>query len=92
MRAEAARLKDRIQSATQLKRWVQAVVVVWGDFDGGESEHQGVLYIGGDRLEGWLRRQPHRLSRRDTELIQLGLKAEIIVPRAPRLMPSSATE
>jgi hypothetical protein len=87
MGGRAAELKEKIQSATGLTYFVHPVVVVWGDFSVGEGKHGGVDYIGGDRLEAWLRRQRKRLSPRDAELIRLGLEAEIIVARAKPLLP-----
>lgn len=86
MNAEARRLKELIRASTGLTYTVRAVVVVWGHFPAGEGCHGGVHYVAGERLEGWLRAQPMRLSNRDAELIRLGLEAEIIVPRAKPLI------
>jgi hypothetical protein len=87
MRGDAKHLKERVCAATGLTYWVQPVVVIWGAFGPSEVERDGVAYLQGTRLADWLRNQPHRLSRRDAELIQLGLEAEIIVPRAAPLVP-----
>ena len=92
MWSEGKRLKERIRSATRLTYPVQLVVVVWGDFAPSEVLHDGVTYLKGAKLADWLRDQPHRLSRRDAELIQLGLEAEIIVPRAAPLVPRTESK
>jgi hypothetical protein len=44
--------------------WVQAVVVVWGDFPQGEYEERDVVYLAGERLRSWLegRASPERLN------------------------------
>ena len=90
MGAAAAELKARIQSATGLTYFVHPVVVVWGYFPAGQGLHDGVDYVSGTLLEGWLRKQRRRLSPRDAEFIQLGLESEIIVPRAKPLLPPAA--
>jgi hypothetical protein len=89
MRGDAKHLKERIRAVTGLTYWVQPVVVIWGDFDSSEIQHDGIAYLEGRRLRDWLQNQPHRLSRRDAELIQLGLEAEMIVPRAAPLVPTA---
>jgi hypothetical protein len=89
MRGSAQELKQRIQATTRLSYWVQPVVVVWGDFAQRKATHDGVEYIAGDELETWMRAHPARMSRRDAELIQLGLESEIIVPRTPSLLPAA---
>lgn len=35
-------------------RWVQAVVVIWGEFPQRVVEHERVVYVDGDELVGWL--------------------------------------
>lgn len=86
---EAVNLKSRIEAETGLRRWVQAVVVVWGDFGQGASEVDNVVYLAGDELESWLRSRPARLSPRDLSLLQHGMDSELIVPRAAPLVPST---
>jgi hypothetical protein len=85
MRGAAVHLKDRVAACTGLTYWVQAVVVIWGHFPEGETEHENVTYVSGDRLVAWLTQQPIRLSPRDQQLIRLGLDAEVVVPRASPL-------
>jgi hypothetical protein len=60
MRARAAELKERIEADTGARQWVQALVVVWGDFQAGVVEHDRVVYVAGDRLARWLESQPSR--------------------------------
>jgi hypothetical protein len=92
MRGAAAHLKDQIAATTDLTYWVQAVVVIWGDFPEREAERDKVAYVSGDHLEAWLSRQPDRLSPRDQRLIQLGLDAEIVVGRATPMIPAAEPE
>lgn len=54
MRRRAAELKEWIEEDTGQRLWVQAVVVIWGDFPAGLIEHDRVIYIAGDRLADWL--------------------------------------
>lgn len=83
MRGASARLKERIESATQLRPWVQAVVVVWGSFPQGRAEGDRVVYVAGERLADWLIEQDERLAPRDQRLIELALEAELVAPPAP---------
>jgi hypothetical protein len=85
MRGAAVDLKERVAATTGLTYWVQAVVVIWGTFLEGEAERDNVAYVSGDQLVAWLSQQPVRLSPRDQQLIQLGLDAEVVVPRATPL-------
>jgi hypothetical protein len=51
-----------LASAVRLGRGVRAVVVVWGDFPRGVVEDDGVAYVHGDELAGWLRSSALRLA------------------------------
>lgn len=82
MRGAAANLKEHIESATQLRPWVQAVVVIWGDFPIGQGEGDRVVYVAGDRLASWLRCRDETLSPRNQRLVQLALEAELVAPPA----------
>ena len=42
--------------------WVQAVVVVWGDFPQGYHEEQDVIYLRADRLVPWLCALPEKVN------------------------------
>lgn len=83
MRGAAARLKKRVESATHVRPWVQAVVVVWGEFPEARAEGDRVVYVAGAGLCEWLKAQQGRLSVRDQRLVELALDAEIVAPPAP---------
>ncbi|MDX6481936.1 MAG: hypothetical protein QOG85_2446 [Gaiellaceae bacterium] len=88
---EAINLKERIQTTTGVScKWVQAIVVIWGDFPEAETEQDDVLYIAGERLEGWLRDRRGRLSEHDLRLVQAGFEAEVIVGAADPLVPDAS--
>jgi hypothetical protein len=61
-RGSAVRLKELLQQATGESTWVQAIVVVWGDFPQRVVEHDKVVYMSGNELRGWLQAQPIRLG------------------------------
>jgi hypothetical protein len=42
--------------------WVQAVVVIWGDFAQGVHEERDVVYVDGSRLRDWLLSQRPRVN------------------------------
>jgi hypothetical protein len=85
MRGAAAGLKERIEETTQLRPWVQAVVVIWGDFPEGIAEGDRVVYIAGHRLNEWLRSHATKLNPRNERLIELALDAELVAPPAPAI-------
>lgn len=87
MCAAAARLKDRIESETQVRPWVQAVVVIWGNFPQRQTEEGRVVYVAGDDLRCWLMTQKGRLSPRDQRLIELALDAGLVAPPAEPIAP-----
>ncbi len=60
VRRDAARVADEIARSSGEREWVQPVVVVWGDFETGLVEADGVVYVHGDRLVDWLRSIPPR--------------------------------
>jgi hypothetical protein len=64
-RAAAASLCDALESRVGCRRWVQQVVVVWGDFPQRRLERERVLYVHGSELLAWLHSQPGRLSADD---------------------------
>lgn len=82
MRGAAARLKDRIESTTSVRPWVQAVVVVWGEFPQSHVQGDRVVYVAGSRLSKWLEAQGGRLSTRDQRFVELALEAELVAPPA----------
>jgi hypothetical protein len=88
MRGAAVRLKQELEEQTKLTLWVQAVVVVWGEFAQEPVEQQKVVYLPGDKLAPWLLGQPNRLSPRNQSLIELAVQAELVAP--PFVAPEPA--
>lgn len=82
MRRRAVMLKEQVQNVTDIPVFVQAVVVIWGDFPGSCIESDRVSYIAGEALEPWLRSHKSRLSARDTNFIRLALAADVVAPPA----------
>ena len=76
----AANLKEELEEQTKLNLWVQAVVVVWGNFAQEPTEQHKVVYVHGDKLAAWLMGQPNRLSPRNRSLIELAVQAELVAP------------
>jgi hypothetical protein len=74
MRGQAAQLKSEIQSVTGRRPWVQAVVVVWGRFERRQVDGDRVIFIHGDDIADWLRRQPERLTPTARETIAAALR------------------
>jgi hypothetical protein len=58
MRGRAADLRTTHGFEDGARRWVTPVVVLWADFPERCSEHDGVTYVHGDELVGWLRSLP----------------------------------
>jgi hypothetical protein len=54
LRRQAVELSACLRAKTGHRGWVNAVVVIWGDFPQGHVEHENVTYLAGDRLESWL--------------------------------------
>ena len=63
-RGSAVKLKKALEQRTGSATWVQAVVVVHGDFSQYVLEHEKVTYVAADGFLDWLRRQPDRLTER----------------------------
>lgn len=84
----AAHLKEQLEMQTSLSLWVQALVVVWGEFAAEPTEQNRVVYVRGDELRAWLARRPNRLSLRDQRLIELAVQAELVAP--PFVAPEPA--
>ena len=62
VRAEAARLSEELAAATGRRCWVQPVVVVWAPFAQRTLERNGVVYVHGEELVGWLQSRGRTLS------------------------------
>jgi Nuclease-related domain len=54
VRGQAKEVSARIRRETGRGKWVEGVVVVWGDFPLGLVDHEEVTYIAGERLRSWL--------------------------------------
>ncbi len=60
--ASAARLKAEIQQLAGHRLWVQAVVVLWSDFDEGVYEDERCVIVHGSRLLQWIGDRPNELG------------------------------
>jgi hypothetical protein len=56
--AAAVRLKHDIERVGGERTWVQAVLVLWCDFEAGVVEGDRCFFVHGDRLAEWLRERP----------------------------------
>lgn len=61
-RRQAKWLKFQLERISGLTTWVQSVVVLWGEFEQGFVEQNGVIYVHGDQLAEWLKGQRGRMS------------------------------
>jgi hypothetical protein len=55
MKGRAKDLCATLRSGNGVRNWVTPVVVLWADFPARRIEHDGVVYVHGDELVGWLR-------------------------------------
>jgi hypothetical protein len=60
--AGGASLNEDIQRQIGRRQWVQAVVVLWADFDEGVHQDERCVLVHGSRLCEWLETQPDRLE------------------------------
>jgi hypothetical protein len=58
MRGRARDLRATHRFENGVRRWVTPVVVLWANFPDRRVEHDGITYIHGDELVGWLRSLP----------------------------------
>lgn len=58
LRGRAYGISEKVRDDASERQWVQAVVVVWGDFVQGVVESDRVFYVHGDQLVAWLRSRP----------------------------------
>jgi hypothetical protein len=56
--AGAASLKEEIQRRTGRRLWVQAVVVLWSEFEEGLDEQERCVFVHGSSLNKWISAQP----------------------------------
>lgn len=55
IRGRAKDLCATLRTENGVPGWVTPVVVLWGNFPARRVEHDGVVYLHGDELVGWLR-------------------------------------
>jgi hypothetical protein len=60
--AGAASLYGDLKRLTGCSQWVQAVVVVWSDFDEGLYEDEKCVFVHGSELHAWLAVRPEKLD------------------------------
>jgi hypothetical protein len=58
VRGQAADLSSELAVRTGRRRWVQPVVVIWGEFRQKAVARDGVAYVHGDYLAQWLIERP----------------------------------
>ncbi len=78
-KAAATRLKRALSQETKISVWVTPVVVIWGGFPEGTVEADGVTFIRGDLVRGWLREQRGRLVPEHQRRVALGLGAALVL-------------
>jgi hypothetical protein len=62
-RAGAKRIKTALEQRPGSRApWVQAVVVVWGDFPQARHAERDVVYVRGDELRAWLSELPAHVN------------------------------
>ena len=64
MKVAARSVNRDIRRVTGERVWVHPVVVLWGQFDAGEAEADGVFYVHGRMLRQWLKERPIELDDR----------------------------
>jgi nuclease-like protein len=74
-RGSAVELKEQIGRAGIPSPYVQAVVVIWGNFPQRLHIEEQVTYIAGDELLAWLCRRPVRFSRRQVTRLETAVHA-----------------
>jgi hypothetical protein len=68
IRGAAISLKEALEPNVG-KQYVNAAVVIWGEFPQKRHEENQVTYLRSDELLGWLSEQPGRLSERERKAI-----------------------
>ena len=79
-RRAAVQLKEEIEASGR-SVWVQSVLCVWGELEGGTAEHDRVLYVPGPVLCETLSSRPSRMSPAEVESVAAAVDA--IAARAP---------
>ena len=84
MRGSAAAVSDRLRGLGGHRPWVQPVVVFWGDFPQEQVKADGVAYVAGDHLTGWLLAQRERLDQTQVAAVAAAIR--------DRLPPAATTD
>jgi hypothetical protein len=87
-RRAAVELREAIGREATPSPYVQAVVVIWGNFPQRFHVEEQVTYIAGDELLAWLCRRPVRFSRRQVTRLETAVHAVAHDGRA-RALPAS---
>ena len=74
MRSDAWTIHDALQERVGAVPWVQAAVVVWGEFAEERREVNKVVYVRGDKLVGWLTGLRHELPAPQRAAIRVALE------------------
>ena len=67
-------MKSELEGRGAWPRWVQAVVVIWGDFPQRIVEERHVVYLAADELLPWLESRPSQFPRRQRADAIAGLR------------------
>jgi hypothetical protein len=73
-RIAAWRVKSELEGRGSWPRWVQAVVVIWGEFPQRVVEERRVVYLAADELVPWLESRPAQLPRPQRTAAIAGLR------------------
>ena len=87
-RAGARTVKSRLEQRLGSRApWVQAVVVVWGDFPQGLHDEEHVVYVRGEQLREWLTELPERVNAPQRAALVTALR-EVRTTLSPRPEPT----
>jgi len=73
-RALSAEVSTQLRRALGRGPWVQAVVVIWGDFPQQHLEVDRVVYVAGNHLRDWILAQPPRTQRTHPDQVAAALR------------------
>jgi hypothetical protein len=91
--AAATGLANAISQETRYRPYVQAVVVLWGDFPERTTERAGVTFVHGDDLHHWIEATPARPLARSFEAAVVRAVASLAQPSTrdtPPRIPADA--
>lgn len=78
VRGRAAALQNELVRISPALRWVNAVVVLWGEFPARVAKGHKIVFVHGDELAGWLAEQPETLSVDAREAAYAHLQTRIV--------------